>query len=490
MTQVKQRPPLPPLAGHYDHRCGAGAGPSVQTRLQRKPERALRKINAARCEYRQKKGMKQIFLGALYLVVVALPLAVSWIFGGGPRPWRQELATGLGMLAFAMILAEFVLSGRFKRISRGVGMDVTMRFHQIMARTALALALVHPFLYGGTPAGGPRPWDPTRILSVTTDFSILATGIAAFVLLPSLVALAIYRKYLDYTYETWRLIHGIGALLIAGLLLHHTIYAGRYSAEPQVMWLWIAMTAIAVGSLFYVYLIAPLRQLSRPWYVAAITRLSPKQWGLTIAPKGHGGMAYQAGQFVWLNVGHTPFTLHENPFSISSAPAVGPDLSFVIKELGDFTSSLDQITVGDRVYLDGPFGHVTVAGRSEPGIALIAGGVGIAPLIGILRQVRLTDDPRQLRLIYGNRRADQILFRDELADEDVTYVVSEPPADWHGHTGLIDGALLDDVFTPDQFRDWLFVLCGPPIMMDIVEAQLMVRGTPSDHILSEKFSYD
>ncbi|MFT7107773.1 MAG: putative ferric reductase [Yoonia sp.] len=95
-------------------------------------------------------NIKPPLLIAAYLAAVTLPLIASWLVGGPPRAFRQEL-TLLGILAFAMILMEFVLSGRFKNISNGVGMDVIMRFHQIMAHTALFFALLHRFLYRGTP---------------------------------------------------------------------------------------------------------------------------------------------------------------------------------------------------------------------------------------------------------------------------------------------------------------------------------------------------
>jgi predicted ferric reductase len=211
---------------------------------------------------------------------------------------------------------------------------------------------------------------------------------------------------------------------------------------------------------------------------------------VSVAPVAHSGLVYRAGQFVWLNIGHSPFSLHENPFSISSAPSDGPNVSFVIKELGDFTRSLHKLQPGTRAYLDGPYGSLVVDGRREPGIVLVAGGVGVAPLLGILRELRLTDDPREVRLIYGNRAEEQILYRDELSGENVTHVLSEPPEDWQGETGLIDGALLDRILSPNQVRDWLFVLCGPSAMMDIVEDNLIARGTPSSRILSERFEYD
>jgi predicted ferric reductase len=434
--------------------------------------------------------MKPFFLIMAYLVAVTFPLTVSWLVGGPPRALHQELASGLGIMAFAVVLMEFVLSGRFRSISDGVGMDVTMRFHQIMARTALGFALLHPFLYQAAPAGGQRPWDPMRQLTITTDFSALSTGIAAYLLLPCLVILAIGRRQLDYKYETWRLMHGIGALLIAALLLHHTVYAGRYGSQPVMTWVWLTMTGIAVGSLLYVYLIVPALDRARPWRVTSVAQLTPKQWEVTLTPDGHSGLNFKAGQFAWLTIGHSAFSMKENPFSICSAPACGPEVSFMIKELGDFTQTIGQIKPGTVAYLDGPYGNLSVEGRSEPGVALIAGGVGLAPLLGILRQMRLTGDRREVKLIYGNRVVDQIAYRDELGSQEVVYVLSDPPENWHGESGYVDAALLDRVFSAREFSDWAFVMCGPAIMMDIVEDHLIQKGTPSDRILSERFDYD
>ena len=437
----------------------------------------------------------RLFLIFLYLGVVCLPLILSWVMGMPPRSFRNDIASGLGLLAFAMILVEFVLSGRFRSISSGLGLDLTIRFHQLMARTALAFALLHPFVYQWLP-GPARPWDPTRQLTLTSDISGLVSGIVAFVLLPAFVVLAMKHSELDYKYEIWRLLHGLGALLIAGLLLHHALSAGRYSAAPAMVWMWSTMTAIAAFSLFAVYFLKPAYQVTHRWRVSAIARLTPRQWGVTITPDGHAGVPYEAGQFVWLNIGHIPFSLYENPFSISSAPGSGPDLSFVIKELGDFTSNLDRIKVGEKAHIDGPHGTLTVEGRSEPGIAFIAGGVGIAPMLSILRELALTNDPRKTILVYGNRTKDQIVFPDEidaLAEAErtqVVHVLREPHDGWSGHKGVVDADLIAQVFHNEQFESWVFVLCGPPKMINSVEEALMASGVASNRILSERFQYD
>ncbi|MFT7107771.1 MAG: putative ferric reductase [Yoonia sp.] len=174
--------------------------------------------------------------------------------------------------------------------------------------------------------------------------------------------------------------------------------------------------------------------------------MTQKQWELTIEPNGHAGLAYEAGQFSWLNVGHSPFSMKENPFSICSAPAIGPEVSFMIKEPGDFTRTISQIELGSVAYLDGHFGSLTVEGRNELGVAFIAGGVGIAPLLGSIRQMRQTGDPRKVKLICGNRVAEHIAYRSELDAEDVTYVLSEPTEAWQGETGFIELSALGSHF--------------------------------------------
>ena len=439
--------------------------------------------------------MPALVLGAGYLCVVLLPLGLAWVTGGPPRTILDELASGAGMLAFAIILVEFVMSGRFRTISGRIGMDVTMRVHQLLARTALVLALIHPFLYQ-TGFTEPRPWDPTRQLSLTSDLESLLTGILAWVLLPTFVMLAIFRDRLDYSYETWRLMHGLGALLIAGLALHHTLHAGRYSQEPLAAGLWIALAAVAAFSLVYVYVLKPLMRARRRWRVKAVEPLAVRTWELTLTPDGHAGLDYRAGQFVWLNVGHSPFSIAENPFSISSCPSDGPDLRFIIKELGDFTNTLGSIDPGTHAYVDGPHGNLIATGHSESGIALIAGGVGIAPLMGILRQLHREGDPRPTALIYGNRIESQIVHGDELEQlardhgTKVVHVLSEPGPDWQGERGLVDADVIERALGATDARTWLFILCGPPAMIESVEDTLIAAGVPPAQILSERFKYD
>lgn len=440
--------------------------------------------------------MKPVPFTALYGLVALAPGAIAYFERLPPRSILDELATGLGLTALAILLLEFLLSGRFRVVSRNVGLDVTMRAHQLLARLAVVFIILHPFLYV-TPMMNPaRPDDPTRQFALGVTGPTLMTGLLAWLLALTLIISAIFRDQIGYRYETWRRAHGLGALVVVMLSVHHAIEAGRYSGRPALMTFWLIMLGLAVLSIIWVYVLRPIQQFRRPWSVERVTRIAEKTWELAIVPVGGHRLDYQAGQFAWVNIGHNPFSLHENPFSISSAPAQGATLTFIIKELGDFTRQIGAVKPGTRVYLDGSHGNLSLKGSKSAGIALIAGGVGIAPLIGILRQLAVEGDKRPVILVYGNRVEAQIVHAEELEalksrlDLRVVHVLSEPAPGWRGQSGRIDVACLSKIFSFEHASDWLYLLCGPPPMLTSAETALRGLGVHTSNILSERFGYD
>ncbi|MEP3116164.1 ferredoxin reductase family protein [Nisaea sp.] len=440
--------------------------------------------------------MHPIILFVGYLLITITPLLLGALQNLPPRPLLDEIATGLGMTAFAILLVEFVLSGRFRTISGRVGMDVTMRFHQLVARTALLFILVHPYLYSTSPFGTPLPWDATGELTLGLDTGSLITGLIAWMALPCFVLMAIFRDQLPYRYEVWRAMHAIGAVVIAAAVTHHALEAGRYSADPWLAGFWFVLLGLALASLGWTYVIAPLRQARHPYEVTSVRKIALKTWELALRPKRGDALDFEAGQFAWITLGHSPFSLQENPFSISSAPAERPDIRFVIKEVGDSTRRIGDVKRGTVAWLGDAHGNLTLTGRKAKGIALIAGGVGIAPLLSIARQMRAEDDPRPMILLYGNRVAEQIVYADELEglsgrpNMEVVQIVSEPRPDWAGRVGLIDRETIGQVFGFEDAAEWLYILCGPPAMLESVEDALLAHGVAGNQIVAEQFYYD
>lgn len=440
--------------------------------------------------------MHPLVLLPAYLAIILAPLVLGFLQERPPRPFWDEIATGLAMTAFAILLVEFVLSGRFKGVSDRIGMDVTMRFHQLVARTALLFAIVHPFLYRTPYFNMPLPWDTTGQLNLGLDMVSLTTGVIAWVALPGFMLISVFRDQLPYRYETWRLMHGLGAAVIAVMVTHHALAGGRYSDDVLLGGFWLLLLAAAFASLVWTYVISPMGEDGRPYEVTSVRKIALKTWELTLRPKKNNALDFYAGQFAWLNIGHSPFSLHENPFSISSAPAQRPDVNFIIKEMGDLTRRIGDVELGTVAYLDGAHGNLTLKGRKGKGIALIAGGVGIAPLISIARQLRVENDSRPLILLYGNRVIEQIVYKGELdqmarrAKTQVIHVISEPKRGWKGLTGQIGSDTIERVFSFDGASKWLYLVCGPPPMLNAVEGALIALGVPAEQIVLERFYYD
>lgn len=439
--------------------------------------------------------MRVVLMVLAYLALTVTPLGLAWLQGSPARPFRDELSSGLALTAFAILLLEFLLSGRFQVISERLGMDVTMRYHQLLARTAAIFIVIHPFLYA-TPMGIPRPDDVTRLGHLGLSGWSIMTGIAGWLLLLLLVITAIFRDRIGHTYESWRLSHAIGAVLIAGFSAHHAMAAGRYSSEPALTAFWFALLALAGLTILTVYGLRPLLRLRRPYEVAAVNRIAEKTWQLDLKPRRGDALWFRAGQFVWLRVGRNPASLVEHPFSVASAPNDRGQLSFIIKEQGDFTATLGGIAPGTTAYVDGPYGHLTLRHRKCAGVALIAGGVGIAPLLSILRQMKATGDRRPVVLVYGNRHWGQVVHAEELLalakdlPLKIVYRLSEPPPGWPDRAGMVDDMLLRELFGFAGAGRWCYFLCGPPAMIEAAERSLLGLGIPGRQIVSERFNYD
>jgi 3-phenylpropionate/trans-cinnamate dioxygenase ferredoxin reductase subunit len=210
-------------------------------------------------------------------------------------------------------------------------------------------------------------------------------------------------------------------------------------------------------------------------------------------PVGHSGLTFSPGQFAWLTLRASPFRAKEHPFSIASSAADNRSLEFTIKELGDFTRTIKDVKVGDVAYVDGPHGVFTCAHyRHASSLVFIAGGIGIAPIMSMLRTLADRRDSRPLRLIYGNRRWDGVVFREEIERLEsrlnltVIHVLQEPPTDWLGLTGVLSEDVVRAAL-PASIKGVIFFVCGPKPMSVSVQRTLHKLDVPLHRVHCELF---
>jgi len=211
-------------------------------------------------------------------------------------------------------------------------------------------------------------------------------AITSVLTLFAVVGLSVWRKKLKIEYNRWRIWHGIFASVAVAFAMVHVLLVGHYVDLPWKRALWLAYGVFWVGLLIYTRLIKPILLLRKPYQVTEIKQELGNVWSLTLEPVGHKGIRFQPGQFAWITVRNSPFTDAEHPFSISSSAEDQGKLTFTIKELGDFTRTIKYLQVGENVFVDGPFGSFSVYRHPHAKDSVfIAGGVGITPVMSMLR---------------------------------------------------------------------------------------------------------
>jgi predicted ferric reductase len=304
-----------------------------------------------------------------------------------------------------------------------------------------------------------------------------------------------WRKFFRIEYGVWRYAHVALATLGYVAATAHVLGIGKHTSSPGKAALWFALTLFWLLLLVWVRLAKPYRQSRLPYRVVEVRpEFGGDTWTVALEPEGHAGLRrFKPGQFAWLTLRSSPYRLREHPFSIASAPEQLPRLEFGIKALGDFTALIGDVKPGETAYLDAPYGVFSVDNHPDAsGFVFVVGGIGVTPAISMLRSLAARGESRPLWLLYGNKRWDEVIYREEIdtlqlrLNLSVVHILEEAPADWPGETGFVTKDMLERHMPPDRSRLSCF-LCGPTPMTATAREGLHHLGVPRARIRTEIF---
>jgi predicted ferric reductase len=430
-----------------------------------------------------------MFWIGVYILLVFAPLfALLLLPTPEGRNFWLELSVALGFAGLAMMGFQFALTARFKRAAAPFGMDIVYHFHRQISLVAVLFILAHPIILFIL-----DPANLERLNLITAGWQARA-GVLSLLALLILIGTSLWRQRLKLNYEAWRTMHGLLAAFAVGAAMVHVAIVGYYVEAPWKRVLWIALPTFWIGLLLYVRLWTPVRMLRRPYRVTAVNEERGGSWTLQLQPVGHGGIRFKPGQFAWLTLWNSPFAIKEHPFSFSSSAEQAGQLAFTIKALGDFTATIKEAQPGKLAYLDGPYGAFSIDRHQAEGYVFLAGGIGITPIMSMLRTLAEREDTRPLLLFYANNSWDDVTFREELEQLSqrlnlkIIHTLDEPPEGWTGETGFINAAMLKRHLS-QRFTSRDYFICGPDPMMDAVESALVEIGVPLNQIHSERYSF-
>ena len=364
-------------------------------------------------------------------------------------------------------------------------MDTLYAFHHGLSILTFILALAHPILlFINNP-------ETLRLLNLIEAPWRARAAVVSVLAMLVLVVTSVWREVLKMKYDVWRWVHDFLAFLAIGLALYHMFKVNHYMALTYQKVIWLVLTGIWVAIILYMRVVRPMVMLKKPYKVDRIVEERGQSWSIYLTPDGHPGMAFEAGQFAWITV-ESPFIFRENPFSFSNSSEAGGEIAFTIKELGDFTETVKEFKPGDTVFVDGPYGTFSMDDHAEKELVFIAGGIGSAPVMGMLRTLADRNYQDRVTFFYGNPTLETIIYREELEDLakrlnlNLIHVLEEPPAGWEGESGFINADILRR-HLPERYQDATFFMCGPLPMMNAVEGALKAIDVPSRHVFPEKY---
>ncbi len=241
--------------------------------------------------------------------------------------------------------------------------------------------------------------------------------------------------------------------------------------------------------------------VKRPWSgalrVVAIFQetLDVKTFRLANPAGGDIPFAFLPGQFLTFSAEINGGTVRRS-YTIASSPAQRGYVEITVKreELGAESRYLhDQVTMGDPLQISGPSGVFTFTGDEAASIVLIGGGVGITPMMCVIRYLTDRAFAGEIFFLYGARSPADFIFREELdylqkrhANLHVAATMAHAEgAAWTGAVGNITKEFIARA-VPDIARRRVHV-CGPPPMMYAVKAELLELGVARDKIKTEAF---
>jgi predicted ferric reductase len=425
------------------------------------------------------------------VILVVIPLLI-WVLMqpvssrfGGLNSALTSFGQIFGLIGLVLFSEAMILSARTKLLGLLFGgMDRLYRIHHSVGIIAFVFILFHPIFLSVSYALTSARSAALFLLpgnDIAVDF-----GIYSLAVLITFLLITLYGKF---RYEIMKFLHqilGIAFLLTAA----HTVLI-LSDITQSVFLRSYTLALVLLGTLSFVYrtILSKYTVKYYEYVVTTVQSLPGKVVEIKMRPVG-ARMNYQPGQFIFIKFRSEYVSGEKHPFSISSSPS-DSELSILVKALGDYTSNVQKIAGGTQARIEGPYGqfiyYKTFRPKNNKQI-WIAGGVGLAPILGMARDLlsrKEAGNQYHIDLYYTARSKEEFAFFDELkgmseklanfrfipfASEELGYLTAEAIEKKSG-----------DIADKEIF------ICGPPPMMKGLKKQFEAFKIPMYSVHTEEF---
>ena len=430
---------------------------------------------------------KKIFGWIMIIFLSLIPVGLWYSLGTGSvslsnyNDITYSLGRIFGLVGMTMFALTFVLSTRLRFVEEIFGgLDKSYVAHGILGGTALIMILAHPILLvlkfiPDNVKMAAKYLIPGGAWSV--DFGIIALVIMIF-----LIYLTLYSKI---KYHKWKFTHEFLGLVFVFAVLHIFLIRSTVAIDGIFPGYYVYASLVSmVGLISFVYsLLVRKESREKEYKISFVKQLNSEVHEIRMVPV-KDGISYKAGQFVFLSFHNKELSKEQHPFSIASK-SNDREIKVVIKSLGDFTTKLGHLKVGNKVFIEGPYGMFNEK-HSGKECVWLAGGIGITPFMGMAEDFA-QHGKSKTHLFYSVRGHEHLIGINELKEVEsknnnfnvIPWLTHEK-----GHLGINEIANV-----VGNLRDKEFYLCGPNAFKDSLVKALLGFGVSKEQIHMEEFQF-
>lgn len=440
---------------------------------------------------------KWFYPGVSILIFATLYIAMTMTFS--PSSFRILVAIVTGLLSYSIMLTLILISIRPKSIEKKVGLTELYEIHGWMAMVIPIAILLHVIIFwSGLESILAFDLSPTSItgyIGVLLLVIVMVTGIFSLsqtFIKQSKRLMKRKSKQKNRYLNLW--LHRLSIFSVIAIYLHIS-NVGFVSDNQLFMTLLTVYTGLTLGA----YIVKKIHNLMLPKYqVARIEKITPGVHEIELESVNGKTMDIEPGQFAFFRFVDSDVTREPHPFSFSASSRTKEgNLTVMIQEDGDFTKTLGQVKVGDKVTIEGPYGNFypeSVQQSNKP-MVLFSGGIGVTPSLGVLEAEIKKNSNRRIAFIWG------VGFEKDLIDKEIIERLAHENENFTFHVifsgeevagyphGFVDDAFIKSQGLEEMYEKATWHICGPAPMLDAARGLLEANDVSEEQTFIEEFAF-